>query len=55
MLAAKRGYSDTVTVLLEPGANANIQDCVSAHFVRKKSCACVSCTESEMYSPLSNV
>ena len=39
--AADRGYTDIVTVLLEAGANANIQDHVSAHLVRKKSCACV--------------
>ena len=41
MKAAERGYSDIVTVLLEAGANTNIQDNVSAHLVRKKSCACV--------------
>ena len=41
MMAAEKGHSDTVTVLLEAGANVNIQDHVSAHLVRKKSCACV--------------
>ena len=51
MMAAQWGYSDTVTVLLEAGANANIQNHVSAHLVSKTSCTC---TESEMYSPLSH-
>ena len=41
MGSTESGHSDTVTVLLEAGANANIQDHVSAHLVRKKSCACV--------------
>ena len=41
MIAAENGHSDIVTVLLEAGANVNIQDHVSAHLVRKKSCACV--------------
>ena len=41
MEAAEIGHSDTVTVLLEAGANVNIQEHVSAHLVRKKSCTCV--------------
>ena len=52
MWAAEEGYSDTVSVLLEAGANVNIQEHVS---VRLKSCVHVcTCTESEMYSPSSH-
>ena len=41
MMAAKWGHSDIVTVLLEAGTNANIQEHVSVHLARKKSCVYV--------------
>ena len=33
MWAVKKGYSDTVTVLLEAGANTNTQENVSTQFL----------------------
>ena len=54
MEAAERGYSDIVTVLLEAGANANIQEHVSAHLVKKSHVHVCTRTESEMHSPLSH-